>query len=1280
MTITSTAVPSAFAAPADPDGRHQPGTTAAKPPPPRHPSSVEPAHRDQTLGKGWQQSGDRMWTTSSDATGFHVLVAEASTGYQWRTAATLSEDGIDTEQWIGNACLTASGKRVVVVYAPRAFTNQQALFDRGGFTAVVDLTSGVVRKLPVRTSLAYFNPGCGNGENAVLTQAADEDLGKTGLLTLDAETGALGKRIEVPGQLTSAVPTKDGIVAADKDAVVHVEPGGRRTVLADTAGVPFRLSADSAGGVVFMDRDRDPATVRVRRAASVSVRKAATTTLAAGKPSEVGLSSGAGNKVFVTGRPGRVSSLPAMVGRVEAPAQSAVSTLGEAVVTKVEYVDPQGAFTPADPNAKRLDLTAKSTKTGTTMQFTVDPGDALTPRSQPDDPGRSCSVPRNDPKTQVYQPKPKQVEWAADMAVKNHLYWSRPANWKSNGLPGYSPQDMFPPVALHNTANGQVPAQVLLGILGQESNLWQASRHVLPGETGNPLVGNYYGTSSFDGWDIHFENADCGYGVSQLTDGMRLAGHEKLNETALPWTMQKAVATDYAANVAAGLQLLEKKWNEVQDAGITLNNNDPAKPENWFYAVWAYNSGYHQPGEDGSAGAYGLGWGNNPANPHYPPDREAFGTDPADFAHPQQWGYPEKVMGFGANPPSAVESPIAQVPMFRAAWWNGTPDSSGSTNPGTATQNKRAVQPPPQQFCSAANQCYWGQSYVPDYPGDSAGNGDVRGEPAGPCSHKNGTYYDLKCWWHDSSTWKPDCSYTCGNEYIRYDYPDYQAEPGDGTSYPPHCGVSELPQGSIVVDDVADDVPPVSTTECFKPNNAGTFSMTFGTDSAGNEASKIDLHQEGGGFGAHFWFSHTNRDDTVGNKLKITGTWAFSQQVTGWHRLFVHIPDNGAQTRQAKYLIDLGNGQTRSRVLPQRIQANKWVSLGTFPFSGSPKVILDNLTADGRNVEDVAWDAVAIAPEQHKPANIIVSMGDSYSSGEGASATGGTDYLPETDIDGANAGKPDSFWRDACHRSTKAWSRVMTLHDSDVGVGWRADNLDPDVDYRQVACSGARVANMLSSEPNNPASGGYGEVSQLDSGWIDVDTTLVTLSIGGNDARFTDVIEQCIELVGCQGSTLDGDSGRLEDVEPVLIENVVRPSVEKVLAEIHSKAPSAKIVLVGYPRLLSGDGYCIPGIVGDGGEAPWLNSMADKLNEQLNVAVQHVSSSGVQIKFADPTGDFYGKSVCGSPELIHGIVTDKTPGDDPDLRKPSAQSFHPKIEGAATYAGVVNRTLRDFGI
>ena len=62
--------------------------------------------------------------------------------------------------------------------------------------------------------------------------------------------------------------------------------------------------------------------------------------------------------------------------------------------------------------------------------------------------------------------------------------------------------------------------------------MWQAPGSVIPGVTGNPLIGNYYGLDIYDDssandWDIDLADADCGYGVTQVTDGMRMAGRDQ---------------------------------------------------------------------------------------------------------------------------------------------------------------------------------------------------------------------------------------------------------------------------------------------------------------------------------------------------------------------------------------------------------------------------------------------------------------------------------------------------------------------------------------------------------------------------------------------------------------------------------------------------------------------------------------------------------------------------------------------------------------------------------
>ncbi|MEU4338095.1 hypothetical protein AB0F59_26145 [Micromonospora lupini] len=233
-----------------------PALAPAYPQPTAHASrpEVSPAQRDTVLGKGWRSSTDIAWTTSGDAIGLHILVAKASERYAWHTITTLSEPGIEADAWIGNVCVTGSGRRLAATYAPRTFTNSGALFTRGAFTAVVDLGTGRATKLPLRASLAYYSPGCGIGESVVFTQSADEDSSRTRLVRVDARNGKRAAAVELTGQVTSAVPLADGtIAAADLHRIVGIGADGRRRTLARTHAVPFTIVAGPDGGLTYLD-------------------------------------------------------------------------------------------------------------------------------------------------------------------------------------------------------------------------------------------------------------------------------------------------------------------------------------------------------------------------------------------------------------------------------------------------------------------------------------------------------------------------------------------------------------------------------------------------------------------------------------------------------------------------------------------------------------------------------------------------------------------------------------------------------------------------------------------------------------------------------------------------------------------------------------------------------------------------------------------------------------------------------------------------------------------
>ena len=117
-----------------------------------------------------------------------------------------------------------------------------------------------------------------------------------------------------------------------------------------------------------------------------------------------------------------------------------------------------------------------------------------------------------------------------------------------------------------------------------------------------------------------------------------------------------------------------------------------------------------------------------------------------------------------------------------------------------------------------------------------------------------------------------------------------------------------------------------------------------------------------------------------------------------------------------------------------------------------------------------------------------------------------------------------------CERSTDAYPEK-----------WAASH--SPASFVSVACSGATTADVLSSQ-----------VSALSA-----KTTLVSITIGGNDAGFSNVMETCV---------LESTSSCLNAVETA--ENFVAAQLparlDSTLQAIRAHAPSAKIVVARLSR------------------------------------------------------------------------------------------------------------------
>ncbi|WP_249924299.1 SGNH/GDSL hydrolase family protein [Streptomyces alboniger] len=1287
----------------------------AGPEPSGEPRSSRVASPDSELGKDWKKSEDRAVTGAADAKGFKILVADEAKAYDWKVVANLSEPGMSADSWIGNQCVM-DDSHIAAVYAPRAFTNKPDLMQGGAFTAIVNTRTGAVTKLPFTATLAYFDPACNTTTHtAAFTQYRDMNdpsQVKTQVITV----GTAGKTVtttgELPGQVSSAAPVDDGVVAGLGRDLVHINEKGETRRLARGDSIPFDVRPLTGDRIGFVDR-KGTKTAQVK----MYDGHGETRTVATGRLGDLELMSGARGRAFLTGDAKGVKTEGSGITKINAPADTDVSSHGRLAVNPVLTPGVRAGLTRIGAAGKGFDkadepeagvrarsgqapgtaenapitVTSAATATGHKLKQRVAStrprtanslSPALTgatrPRTMtrapapvshdPRDTDRWCSVSRNDMSAQALQPTPNQVEWAVDMAVRGELRgkWISQDGYRSQaGLGSIDPQGLFPLPKLNG--GGRIPANVLLGILAQESNLWQAESGAIPGQMGNPLaaVDGYYGHNVKDTllgyWRINWDKSDCGYGVGQVTDGMRLKEHEKTGETSLDPKLQRAIAVDYATNIAASMKILADKWNEVHKEGqkITVNNDDPSRVENWFTAAWNYNLGFNAKSDPKNGGRWGLGWYNNPANPMYKKgawdhpfmDVSLNSDNIRDAAHPQYWPYEEKVMGWAAW---SIDTGFSYGTDGRQDWKGESGFSSAGFRPAwwVKVADRSRVSPPLDTFCNKANNC----------------------NPASPVDCPDEACYRQFWWAEENATWKADCAQTCGNESIKYE--TLRSEPGRGTRLKNGTPVCAAPKGTEVVTAIPHNTE--TWSHCGKAQSKGSFEFTFHPDMDQHYEAKADLHSIGGGHGGQFWYAHTRNEDNLGgdgNRMTVKGQWTLGHKLD-WARVLVHLPDTGAHTRQAAYVV--GNADTTSpkRLVPQR--GDRWVSLGVFRFTGTPQVELSNVTKDGTADEDIAWGSIAFQPLPGKPKNAVVAMGDSYASGEGASEAGGKDFYPESDY----YDKLNEKATNSCHRSKLAWSRQAALPGQTKSIGEMEDDLDPQMDYHLVACSGARHYDVLTRDK-------LGEGAQIDTGYLDNNTTLATLSIGGNDARFTDVFSQCVfkTVSLCQNSSMgnknpdtgagaEGETGPLKDWAPKWLHDEIRPRIAKTLNEIHKRAPNARIVLMGYPQLLSGKGQCIPGIGTE--EAPWLNTVADTLDEEMKGAVADVvTTSGVNAVFADPRSDFEGKAVCGDPEMVHGIVkTGLSKADNTGVLEVGMASFHPKIGGARLYANALERTLK----
>ncbi|MGY0066404.1 SGNH/GDSL hydrolase family protein [Streptomyces sp. QTS137] len=225
---------------------------------------------------------------------------------------------------------------------------------------------------------------------------------------------------------------------------------------------------------------------------------------------------------------------------------------------------------------------------------------------------------------------------------------------------------------------------------------------------------------------------------------------------------------------------------------------------------------------------------------------------------------------------------------------------------------------------------------------------------------------------------------------------------------------------------------------------------------------------------------------------------------------------------------------------------------------------------------------------QQAAADGYVALGDSYSSGVGAGS-----YI-------SSSGN--------CKRSTKAYPYL-----------WNAANSPSSFDF--TACSGARTDEVLASQ----------------LGPLGTSTGLVSISVGGNDAGFADVMTTCV---------LQSESTCLSRINTArsYATSTLPGKLNNVYSAIRTRAPNAEVVVLGYPRFYQLGTTCIG--LSEAKRAA-VNDAADLLN---SVTAQRANAHG--FTFADVRTPFTGHEICSGNSWLHSVNWANI-----------GESYHPKAAG-----------------
>jgi lysophospholipase L1-like esterase len=233
-----------------------------------------------------------------------------------------------------------------------------------------------------------------------------------------------------------------------------------------------------------------------------------------------------------------------------------------------------------------------------------------------------------------------------------------------------------------------------------------------------------------------------------------------------------------------------------------------------------------------------------------------------------------------------------------------------------------------------------------------------------------------------------------------------------------------------------------------------------------------------------------------------------------------------------------------------------------------------------------------------------IALGDSYSSGPGASFT----YTDNT-----------------CRRSDSAYPKLFFEN----YVASQQPSKSSSFSHR--ACTGAKIQDVIDKR----------------LGFATGSVEMVTITISGNDLNFG-------VAATCTLSSSPACTDALSESGPKI--PTLRKPLTDLLAQIRKRAPIANIVVSGYPKIFA-TGSCGP--LGTDGFAISEDNR-DRMRDQqdvMNTLTREVAKASKRVQYADPDGLFNGHRVCDTGDRWINQVSDAFVKLDPGA------AYHPNADG-----------------